>query len=111
MEPLEGSLYDYPRYYDLVFGSDWKAGFDFLIACFQNLAKRRVERVFEPGDGVSLHVRGGYAFEPTPPELSSEKAKHILATHRPKPLPQNVRGTIRSIVEETEEELGVSKGR
>jgi trimethylamine---corrinoid protein Co-methyltransferase len=42
-------------------------------------------------------------------EKSWEKAKHILATHRPKPLPQNVRATIRSIVEETEEELGVSK--
>lgn len=51
-EVIQANLYDYPRYYDLVFGSDWKAEFDFLVACFQNLAKRPVERVFEPACGT-----------------------------------------------------------
>jgi long-chain fatty acid transport protein len=43
-----------------------------------------VERVFEPDDGVSLHVRGGYALEPTPaPEQTSEmnfydNTRHVL---------------------------------
>ena len=46
------NLYDYPRYYDLVFGSDWKAEYDFLLACFNALAKRRVQRVFEPACGT-----------------------------------------------------------
>ncbi len=37
-----------------------------------------------------------------------EKAKHILKTHKPEPLPSDVVSTIRSIVDEAEEELGVS---
>ena len=28
------SLYDYPHYYDLVYGSDWKAEIDFLTGVF-----------------------------------------------------------------------------
>ncbi|PAO90256.1 methyltransferase type 11, partial [Stutzerimonas stutzeri] len=51
-EVIEANLYDYPRYYDLVYGSDWKAEFDFLIACFDSLAKRPVERIFEPACGT-----------------------------------------------------------
>ncbi len=46
------NLYDYPRYYDLVFGSDWKAEYDFLLACFDRLAGRKVQRVFEPACGT-----------------------------------------------------------
>ena len=46
------NLYDYPRYYDLVFGSDWKAEYDFLLACFDGLAGRKVQRVFEPACGT-----------------------------------------------------------
>lgn len=46
------SLYDHPRYYDLLFGSDWKAEFDFLKACFARHAKRNVERLFEPACGT-----------------------------------------------------------
>ncbi len=41
-------------------------------------------------------------------ERAWDKANHILDTHQPKPLPENVLATIRSIVEEAEEELGVS---
>jgi len=37
-----------------------------------------------------------------------EEAKHILETHEPDLLSQEARTTIRSIVEETEAELGVS---
>ncbi len=36
-----------------------------------------------------------------------DKAKHILETHKPDPLPDDVLATLRSIVEEAEEELGV----
>jgi trimethylamine--corrinoid protein Co-methyltransferase len=36
-----------------------------------------------------------------------EKVKHILATHQPEPLPQEVQNKIRSIVEETEKEMGI----
>ncbi len=46
------NIYDYPHYYDLVFGSDWKAEYDFLVACFERHAKRPVRRVFEPACGT-----------------------------------------------------------
>ena len=56
-EPLTGDLYDYPAYYDLVYGSDWKAEFDFLSGCFQSYATISVNHVFEPacGTGRLLH--------------------------------------------------------
>ena len=55
-EVIQASLYDFPKYYDLVFGSDWKAEFDFLVACFDNLAGRKVRRVFEPACGTGRLV-------------------------------------------------------
>ena len=36
-----------------------------------------------------------------------EKARHILETHKPDPLPDNALAAMRAIVEEAEEELGV----
>lgn len=52
MEVIKADLYDYPKYYDLVFGSDWKAEFEFLEACFDRYAKRDVWRLFEPACGT-----------------------------------------------------------
>lgn len=52
LETIEGDLYDHPKYYDLVFGSDWKAEFDFLSACFDKHATGGVERLFEPACGT-----------------------------------------------------------
>lgn len=52
MDELSGHLYDFPKYYDLVFGSDWKAEFAFLQECFARHAKRNVKRVFEPACGT-----------------------------------------------------------
>jgi trimethylamine--corrinoid protein Co-methyltransferase len=37
-----------------------------------------------------------------------EEARHILETHKPDPLPDDVLATLRGIVEEAEEELGVA---
>ncbi|MCA9221507.1 MAG: class I SAM-dependent methyltransferase [Planctomycetales bacterium] len=51
-ETIRASIYDYPRYYDLVFGSDWKAECDFLQACFDRFATGTVRRVFEPACGT-----------------------------------------------------------
>ena len=51
-ETIEGHLYDYPKYYDLVFGSDWKAEFDFLLECFKKHAGRKVHKLFEPACGT-----------------------------------------------------------
>ena len=52
METINANLYEFPQYYDLVFGSDWKAEFDFLKACFPKHATGRVRRVFEPACGT-----------------------------------------------------------
>ena len=52
LETLPGNLYDHPKYYDLVFGSDWKAEFDFLQACFAKHADRTVRTLFEPACGT-----------------------------------------------------------
>lgn len=49
---IEGSLYDYPKYYDLLFGFDWKAECDFLQACFEAYAQCAVHRLFEPACGT-----------------------------------------------------------
>jgi len=42
-------------------------------------------------------------------ERAEEEARHILETYKPEPLPDHVLSTLRSIVEETEEEFGVSR--
>ncbi len=51
-ETLQADLYDYPKYYDLVYGSDWKAEFDFLEDCFERHADGVVETLFEPACGT-----------------------------------------------------------
>src|SRR5215210_7259813 len=59
------NLYDYPRYYDLVFGSDWKAEFHFLRAAFRTFVPGRTRRVFEPACGTGRLVfrlaKAGYS--------------------------------------------------
>ena len=52
METMAADFYDYPKYYDLVYGSDWKAEFDFLQACFDKHATGSVRHVFEPACGT-----------------------------------------------------------
>lgn len=51
-EDIKASIYDYPRYYDLLFGSDWKAEFDFFEDCFCKHCSMEVERIFEPACGT-----------------------------------------------------------
>ncbi len=52
MEIIRGDIYDYPKYYDVLFGSDWKAEFDFLEDCFEMHTRRVVRRLFEPACGT-----------------------------------------------------------
>lgn len=42
-------------------------------------------------------------------QKAAEKAKNILESHKPEPLPNDVSTNIRAIIAETEDELGVSK--
>jgi len=52
METQYASLYDFPKYYDVLFGSDWRAEFTFLQGCYERFAKRPVRRLFEPACGT-----------------------------------------------------------
>ena len=53
MKPtLCGSLYDYPKYYDLVFGSDWRAELAFLSNVFETHVPFAVRRLLEPACGT-----------------------------------------------------------
>lgn len=64
METIAGHLYDYPKYYDLIFGADWAAEFKFLKQCFEKYSPRPVKRVFEPACGTGRllvqFARAGY---------------------------------------------------
>jgi SAM-dependent methyltransferase len=64
MEVIQGDLYDYPLYYDLVFGSDWQAELRFLLQCFKRYVAREVKTLFEPACGTGRLVyrlaRRGY---------------------------------------------------
>jgi SAM-dependent methyltransferase len=65
MEVIQAHLYDHPKYYDLVFGSDWKAEFDFLEGCFDIHTTRVVRRLFEPacGTGRLLYRFGAVGYD------------------------------------------------
>lgn len=47
-----GCCYDYPQYYDIVFGADWRDEVRFLEGCFERYARRPVRRLFEPACGT-----------------------------------------------------------
>lgn len=49
---IQARLYDFPQYYDVLFGADWKAEIGMLEGCFRRHARRPVRRVFEPACGT-----------------------------------------------------------
>jgi trimethylamine--corrinoid protein Co-methyltransferase len=59
------------------------------------LIDRRTREDWEAGGRTDIYQR------------ALEEARYILENHKPEPLPENVLTTIRSIVEESEAELGV----
>lgn len=65
MKTTKASIYDFPKYYDLVFGSDTAAEISFLKACVKKFVKGRVKRLFEPacGTGRLLYRLGKEGFE------------------------------------------------
>ena len=63
------------------------------------LIDRRIREDWEASGRTDIYQR------------ATEEAQHILETHKPDPLPDDVLSTMRSIIEESEAELGVSKGK
>ncbi len=60
------------------------------------LIDRRMRERWMAAGGKDIHQR------------ALEEARHILETHKPDPLPDHVLATLRGIVGEAEEELGVT---
>lgn len=52
MDVLPADIYDYPKYYDVLYGSDGQAEFRFLRACLARHTQRPVRRLFEPACGT-----------------------------------------------------------
>jgi SAM-dependent methyltransferase len=92
IETRQGNLYDYPQYYDLVFGSDWKSEFDFLQRCFALHAQRKVKRVFEPacGTGRLLFRLAGAGFQVSGLDLNAQAVKYCNARLRRHQFPASV---------------------
>ncbi len=78
MEVLRADIYDYPRYYDLVYGSDWHAEFRFLLGCFDRHARAPVRRVFEPacGTGRLLFRLGREGYEVSGLDLNPKAVQY-----------------------------------
>ena len=49
---VDESIYDHPKYYDLVFGADCAAEIKFIIGCARAFAKGSTSRLFEPACGT-----------------------------------------------------------
>jgi len=62
---------------------------------YPKLIDRKIRNEWEADGSKSIYER------------SWEKAIKILETHRPEPLPDEVQSKLRSIIKETEEELGI----
>ncbi len=52
METINESIYDHPKYYDLVFGADCAAEVKFILACGKAYVQSKRKRYFEPACGT-----------------------------------------------------------
>ncbi|MFT7630895.1 MAG: SAM-dependent methyltransferase [Mariniblastus sp.] len=58
METVNESIYDHPRYYDLVFGTDCAAELKFLCEINNAFLKGKAKRLFEPACGTGRLMYG-----------------------------------------------------
>lgn len=58
METLHESIYDHPKYYDLVFGADCAAEIRLIERCAERFLSRPLGRVFEPACGTGRLLYG-----------------------------------------------------
>ncbi len=52
LETVNESIYDHPKYYDLVFGSDCAAEIGFILGCGEQFVEGSCQRMFEPACGT-----------------------------------------------------------
>ena len=78
MEIIKGSIYDWPKYYEFIYGSDWQAECDFLRDCFGFHADGEVQRLFEPacGTGRLIYRLAKRGFEVGGVDLNPEAIRY-----------------------------------
>lgn len=54
---LDESIYDHPKYYDLVFGADCAAEIKFILGCGKSHMSGKVKRLFEPACGTGRLIQ------------------------------------------------------
>jgi len=52
IETVVESIYDHPKYYDLVFGADCAAELKFIVQCGEHFASGKIRKLFEPACGT-----------------------------------------------------------
>src|SRR6056297_3260580 len=84
------SIYDHPKYYDLVFGADCAAEVKFILGCAQRFAERKVARLFEPacGTGRLLYALAKRDFAVTGLDLNPKAVDFCNARFRRHGLPE-----------------------
>ena len=89
-DKVQGDIYDYPVYYDLIFGSDWRAEFDFVTDCCDRFAKRPVRKLFEPacGTGRLLIKLAEAGYEVSGNDLNENAVKFCNDRFRRKGFPE-----------------------
>lgn len=84
METLHESIYDHPKYYDLVFGADCAAEVRFILASAAAYLDRPLRRVLEPacGTGRLLYALARREMEVAGLDLNSRAIAHCNARLR-----------------------------
>ena len=92
LKTVAASIYDFPKYYDMIFNADWGTELKFIEAALEKHAGRTVKRVFEPACGtgrllVKLAKRG---YEASGNDLNPKAVAYCNRRLRRHGLPETV---------------------
>ncbi len=82
------SIYDHPKYYDLVFGADCAAELTFIRQCAEQYARGKVQKLFEPACGTGRLIAqlakqgfevAGIDLNPKAIDFCNQRLKRIAA--------------------------------
>jgi len=92
METIRADVYDYPKYYDVLFNAEWKREVEFLEACFGIYAKCTVKNVFEPacGTGRLLPKMAALGYSVSGNDLNKKAVAYCNARLKKYGLPESV---------------------
>lgn len=84
IETVNDSIYDHPKYYDLVFGSDCAAELKFIVGCARQYMRASATRFFEPacGTGRLLYALAKRGYEVAGLDLNPNAVEFCNARFR-----------------------------